>query len=109
MTIATITDTNINEVLEASTLPVILCIGADWCIDCKRLDPFFKQFAERYGDKLLFAHCDMQTNPAVKERFAVRHIPTVVHLNRGQVLDTLVEPKTLTPFKAFIEKALQTA
>ena len=48
----------------------------------------------------------MEQSPAVKERFAVRHIPTLVHIKSGKIVDTLIEPKSIAPFKEFVEKAL---
>lgn len=68
--------------------------------------PFFGQFAEQYSDKLVFASCNFDENPGIKEKFDVRHIPTLVLIKDGKVVDTLVEPKSVAPFKEFVEKAL---
>ncbi len=101
-----VTDQNYEEVVAKSDKPVFLAIGAMWCVDCQRIAPFFGQFAEKYGDKLLFASCMFDENPGIKEKFDVRHIPTLVLLKDGKVIDTLVEPKSIAPFKEFVEKAL---
>ena len=48
-----VTDQNYEEVVAKSDKPVFLAIGAMGCVDCQRIAPFFGQFAEKYGDKLL--------------------------------------------------------
>ena len=101
-----VNDQNYDEVVGKATKPVFLAIGAMWCVDCKRIAPFFGQFAEQYSDKLVFASCNFDENPGIKEKFDVRHIPTLVLIKDGKVVDTLVEPKSVAPFKEFVEKAL---
>lgn len=99
-----VTDANYDEVVGGATKPVLLAIGAQWCIDCRRIEPLFMEFAKRYADKVQFARCDFDTNPGIKEKFEVRHIPTIVMLKNGAVVETLVEPKSIAPFKEMVEK-----
>ncbi len=101
-----ITDENFTAEVEQADRPVLLAIGASWCVDCKRIMPLFMQFATQYKDNLKFCACDMEQSPAVKERFEVRHIPTLLLIKSGKVVDTLIEPKSIAPFKEFVEKAL---
>lgn len=103
-TVVIVTDANYDEVIRAATKPVLLAIGAQWCFDCRRIEPFFMEFAKRYADKVQFARCDFDSNPGIKEKFEVRHIPTIVLIKDGAVIETLVEPKSIAPFKEMIEK-----
>lgn len=104
--ITMVTDANYETAVAQSTKPVLLAIGAQWCPDCRRLQPLFMQFAKTYGEKLVFASCDFDNNPGIKEKFDVRHIPVFVVVKNGQVQDTLIEPKSIAPFKEFVEKAV---
>lgn len=104
--ITMVTDANFDSVVAESQKPVLLAIGAQWCPDCRRLQPLFMHFAKDYSDKLVFASCDFDNNPGIKEKFDVRHIPVFVVLKDGQPVDTLIEPKSIAPFKEFVEKAV---
>ena len=64
--ITMVTDTNFDSVVAESQKPVLLAIGAQWCPDCRRLQPLFMQFAKDYSDKLVFASCDFDNNPGIK-------------------------------------------
>ena len=101
-----VTDQNYADVVEKADKPVLLAIGAPWCPDCQRLQPLFMQFAKQYADQITFASCDFDNNPMIKEKFDVRHIPVMVVLKKGEAVDKLVEPKSIAPFKEFVEKAL---
>ncbi len=100
-----VTDDNYEDVVAKSSKPVLLAIGAQWCPDCRRLQPLFMQFAQNYNGKVTFASCDFDNNPVMKEKFEVQHIPVFCIIKNGEVTDKLIEPKSIAPFKEFIEKA----
>lgn len=77
------------------------------CIDCKRIQPMFMEYAQKYHDKIQFAHCDFDTEAGLNAKFRVRHIPTLLLINKGEILDTLVEPKKVEAFDEFVQKALK--
>lgn len=102
----TVTDETFHEIIENSELPVLFVIGAPWCPDCQRVAPLLMTLAKEQAGKMLFAHADFDSAQALKERFNVRSIPTLFVLCGGKVVDTLVEPKSIAPVKAFVEKAV---
>ena len=101
-----VTEANYEETVVKCPKKVLLAIGAPWCVDCQRIQPMFIQFATEYADRLQFAYCDFDKESGLNAKFRVRHIPTLLVLKNGEVLDTLVEPKNTELFKAFVEKAL---
>ena len=40
-------------------------------------------------------------------KFRVRHIPTLLLIRKGEILDTLVKPKKVEAFDEFVQKALK--
>ena len=64
-----VTEANYEATVVKSAKPVLLAIGASWCIDCKRIQPML--------------------------------------INKGEILDTLVEPKKVEAFDEFVQKALK--
>lgn len=51
-----VTEANYEDTVVKSAKPVLLAIGASWCIDCKRIQPMFMEYAQKYHDKIQFAH-----------------------------------------------------
>lgn len=101
-----VSDSTYSSVVEQADKPVVFVMGAPWCPDCMRIAPLMGMLAEAYSDRLLFVRADFDNSPQLKEKFDVRHIPTLVIIKEGKVIDTLVEPKSIAPVKAFIEKAM---
>ena len=104
--ILNVTEANYADTVAANPKLVLLAIGAPWCVDCRRIQPMFQEFAAKYQDKIQFAFCDFDKEAGLNSKFRVRHIPTLILLRKGEILDTLVEPKDVKLFEAFIQKAL---
>lgn len=94
------------EVLKADK-PVLFTIGAPWCGDCRRAQPFLIAMAKVYGDRMKFVTANADESPELKTRWNVGHIPTMIIFKNGKALDgQLVEVKTPSELKDFIEKGL---
>jgi len=50
-----ITDSNFNEKVAQSTVPVLLDFYADWCGPCKIMGPIINELAQAYEGKALVA------------------------------------------------------
>lgn len=104
--IVLVNDANVDSVVSANELSVILAIGASWCPDCRRAQPFFMQLAQTYADRAVFASCDSESSPQVVAKYEVKHIPTMVVVRDGREVDRIVEVKTPADLKAFVERNL---
>ena len=49
----------------------------------------------------------VEEGTGLNAKFRVRHIPTLLLINKGEILDTLVEPKKVEAFDEFVQKALK--
>jgi len=57
---------------------------------CKMLAPTFERLAEKYGEQITFAKVNIDEMPEVANKFAIRSIPTLVLLQAGHVVETMV-------------------
>ena len=102
--IVLVNDENVEAIVAANEKPVILAIGASWCPDCRRAQPFFMQLAQNYADRAVFASCDSESSPQIVAKYEVKHIPTMVAIRNGQEVDRIVEVKTPADLKAFVDR-----
>ena len=101
-----VTDANLEEAVLRSEQPVVVAIGASWCPDCRRAEPFYVQLAGVYADRAVFARCNSEDNPEVVRHFEVQHIPTMVVVKAGKTVDSIVEVKTPSALRDFLEHNL---
>jgi len=85
-----ITDTNFDEVVMQSPLPVVLDFWAQWCGPCREIAPFIENLAKKYEGKAIVGKVDVDTNPGITTQFRVRNIPTVIYIKSGEVVQKLV-------------------
>lgn len=44
-----VTEANYEDTVVKCDKPVLLAIGAPWCIDCKRIEPMFMEYAPKFS------------------------------------------------------------
>jgi thioredoxin 2 len=72
--------------LEKSDLPLLIDFWAPWCGPCRVMAPEFERAARRLEPQLRLVKINVDENPAVAERFAVRSIPTLALAHHGREL-----------------------
>jgi thioredoxin 2 len=90
-----VTDTTFSAEVERSATPVLLDMWADWCGPCHMLAPTIEQLSTELAGRVKVAKLNIDENPGIANRFAVRSIPTLLVLKGGREVDRLVgvQPK----------------
>jgi thioredoxin 2 len=84
------TDTDFEAVAEKSTIPVLVDVWAPWCQPCRMVSPALERLASERAGRLKLVKVNADVSPYVSQRFDVQAIPTLILLNRGQVMGTQV-------------------
>jgi len=86
--VETITNTNIDSVLENNKIAVI-DFWAEWCGPCRMLNPIVSGVAEKNND-VLIGKVNVDENSDLSVKYGVRNIPTLVFLKEGKVAKKLI-------------------
>jgi len=69
---------------------VVVDFYSENCGPCKSLEPVFKQLAEKYKDKAVFAKVDVLKLPQIADKYKVLGIPTIIIFeNREPIARTI--------------------
>lgn len=85
-----VTDADFEEKVLKSDKPAIIDFWAEWCGPCKVLSPRVKQLGEEYGEKVVVAEMDVDSNPEIPAKYGIRNIPTLLFIKDGEVIDKQV-------------------
>jgi len=85
-----VSDTTWERAIERGTLPAVVMFYSETCPFCKQIEPYFRQFAGEFGEKLLFARLNVSENPWTIERYAVRQTPTFKFFCTGKPVQEII-------------------
>lgn len=85
-----ITDSNFEELVVSSDIPVLVDFWAEWCGPCKMIGPVVDELAGDYEGKALIGKVNVDENPETAAKFMVRSIPTLLIVKNGEVVDKQV-------------------
>src|ERR1700722_5281284 len=80
----TLTESNFDQHIERSGLPLGGDFWAPWCGPCIAMAPFFEATARELEPQLRFAKLNTQDEPAPATRFNIRSIPTLIVFRGGK-------------------------
>jgi len=70
--------------------PVLIDFYADWCSPCRAIAPILKKIERDYEATVTFGKVDIDKEPKLAEKFKVRSIPTLILLQRDEVVGRIV-------------------
>ena len=83
-------DSNFDDEVFKSDLPVLVDFWAEWCGPCKMIAPSVEKISEEYSDKLKVGKLDVDSNPNISSTYGIRSIPTLLIFKNGSPVDQIV-------------------
>jgi thioredoxin 1 len=102
--VKTFTDNNFDD--ETSKGVVLVDFWAEWCGPCRRLSPTVDALASEFDGRATVAKLNVDENPNVPGRYAVRGIPTLLLFKEGQLAETIVGLRAKEDIAQMIERHL---
>jgi len=93
-----------------SDLPVLVDFVADWCGPCKLIAPFIDWASQDYKGKLKVFKIDHDANPQLVEKYKVYGLPTLILFKDGQEVSGSRREGAITKdkLKVYLDQLLET-
>lgn len=99
-------DADFDEVVEKSSVPVLVDLWATWCAPCRMVSPALEQLATERAGRLKLVKVDVDKAPAISQRFTVQAVPTLLLLEHGQVLGRQSGAAPVASLRNWLEQTL---
>lgn len=86
----TFTDTNFDDEVIKSDIPVVVDFWAPWCGPCRLMGPVVEELAETYEGKVKVGKLNTEDNPTKTGEFGVISIPTLIIFKGGKPIDQII-------------------
>ena len=101
-----ITDTDFDEKVLKSKLPVLVDFWAPWCGPCKMSEPVLEELSDVYKDKVVIVKVNVDDNSQNSNKLGVMSIPTTVLFKDGKELGRQVGFSGKNAFEDLIKKGV---
>jgi len=88
--IVTLTGATFNEVVNSSTVPVLVDFWAEWCGPCKQIAPILEEIAKEKEGQITIAKLNVDDFPDIAGQFNVMSIPTMLLFDGGELKTKIV-------------------
>src|SRR5882724_10134128 len=102
--IVTLTDSNFDQEVLKSPVPVLVDFWAEWCGPCKMVAPILDELATEYDQKIKIGKVDIDQFQGLAAQYGIRAIPTLLIFSGGQVSDQIVGLRSKRDFKAKLDR-----
>ena len=107
MVVTQISDTKSWEVdVINSDIPVFVDFWAEWCGPCRMVGPVVEELANDYDGKVKFVKVNVDEANELASKYNVFSIPTLILLNKGEIVSQQVGAASKESYQSMIDRAL---
>jgi thioredoxin 2 len=99
-------DQDYAQVVEKSSVPVLVDLWATWCGPCRMVSPALEQLVTERAGQLKLVKVDVDKAPAISRRFSVQAVPTLLVVDRGEVVARQSGAAAVAALRNWLDQAL---
>ena len=96
-------DSQFDELVLGSKVPVLAYFWATWCGPCKLVGPVLEEVRTIYLDDLQICRINIETERIAMVKYDVRNVPTLILFKDGEPVGVKVGAVTRTQLLAFLD------
>lgn len=85
-----INESDFNQEVISSDVPVVVDFFATWCGPCKMIAPFLEQLSDEFDGKAKIVKVDVDQAKETAASYNVRSVPTLLFFKNGEIVDKVV-------------------
>ena len=83
----TLDESNFEDEVIFSSIPVLVDFWAEWCGPCRMLGPIVSALAEKYEGKLKVCKLNVEDAMSIADEYNIENIPAIKFFKNGDVVE----------------------
>jgi len=83
-------NTNFEQEVLKSEIPVLVDFWAPWCGPCQMIAPTVEEIAKEYEGKLKVCKLNVDEGRSIAVKYGIKGIPTLLIFKKGEVVDRVL-------------------
>ncbi len=104
--VLTITNSNFQEEVANSDIPVLVDFWASWCNPCRMITPIIEELANDFQGRAKVGKVNVDEQNELAVKYNVMSIPTILLFKNGQIVDKIIGVRSKQDFATMIEKSI---
>lgn len=99
-------DNDFAQIAEQAEPYVVADLWATWCAPCRTVSPALEQVARDLAGQIKLVTVDIDRSPQLAERFQVQAVPTLLVLDKGEVIARQAGAAPPDVLRSWVEEAI---
>ena len=99
-----LTDSNFDQEVLQSPVPVLVDFWASWCAPCRLIAPAVEAIAKDYAGRAKVGKVNVDENMSTPGKYNVRGIPALLVFKEGELRDQIVGASSKENIQAMLDR-----
>ena len=104
-----VTDTNFEEEVLESPIPVLVDFWGSWCLPSQMMLPVLDSLSQEYEGRVKISKINVDQNPGTRDKYRILGCPTIILFKNGEEIERKVGAQSGNQLREIIDMSVNSS